>query len=299
MKKSKSVIMNPCIAELLTLLQLERLEINLFRGQSRNIVGKNVFGGQVLGQCLMAAGLTVEKDRLAHSLHGYFLRAGDTTAPIIYEVDRLRDGKSFVNRQVTAIQHGQPIFVCSASFAAHEEGLDHQASMPQVEGPEGLPNEYELRQQLASLLPEKIRSSFVQERPIEIRPVNPVNPFAPTKQEPHRYHWMRAQDKLPDDPLLHQCALAFASDFALMGTAMLPHAVTFMQSNLQAASLDHSIWFHRPLRMDEWLLYEMDSPNANGGRGLNFGRIYSQDGRLVASTAQEGLMRLREVPEKY
>jgi acyl-CoA thioesterase-2 len=171
--------------------------------------------------------------------------------------------------------------------------------MPQVEGPEGLPNEFELRQQLASLLPEKIRSSFVQERPIEIRPVNPVNPFAPTKQEPHRYHWMRAQDKLPDDPLLHQCALAFASDFALMGTAMLPHAVTFMQSNLQAASLDHSIWFHRPLRMDEWLLYEMDSPNANGGRGLNFGRIYSQDGRLVASTAQEGLMRLREVPEKY
>jgi acyl-CoA thioesterase-2 len=170
MKKSKSVIMNPCIAELLTLLQLERLEINLFRGQSRNIVGKNVFGGQVLAQCLMAAGLTVEKDRLAHSLHGYFLRAGDTTAPIIYEVDRLRDGKSFVNRQVTAIQHGQPIFVCSASFAAHEEGLDHQASMPQVEGPEGLPNEYELRQQLASLLPEKIRSSFVQERPIEIRP---------------------------------------------------------------------------------------------------------------------------------
>ena len=258
MKKSKSMTMNPVMVELLTLLQLESLEVNLFRGQSRNIVGKNVFGGQVLAQCLMAAGSTVEKDRLAHSLHGYFLRAGDTTAPIIYEVDRLRDGKSFVNRQVTAIQHGQPIFVCSASFAAHEEGLD--------------------------------RSSFVQERPIEIRPVNPVNPFAPTKQEPHRYHWMKAQDKLPDAPLLHQCALAFASDFALMGTAMLPHAVTFMQSNLQAASLDHSIWFHRPLRMDEWLLYEMDSPNANGGRGLNFGRIYSQDG---------GLMRLREVPEKY
>lgn len=299
MKKPKSVIMNPCIAELLTLLQLERLEVNLFRGQSRNIVGKNVFGGQVLGQCLMAAGLTVEKDRLAHSLHGYFLRAGDTTAPIIYEVDRLRDGKSFVNRQVTAIQHGEPIFVCSASFAAYEEGLDHQAPMPKVEGPEGLPNEFELRQQLASLLPEKIRSSFVQERPIEIRPINPVNPFAPTKQEPHRYHWMRAQDTLPDDPLLHQCALVFASDFALMGTAMLPHAVTFMQSNLQAASLDHSIWFHRPFKMDEWLLYEMDAPNANGGRGLNFGRIYSQDGRLVASTAQEGLMRLREVPEKY
>ncbi|MFO1391436.1 MAG: acyl-CoA thioesterase II [Agitococcus sp.] len=299
MKKPKSEPMNPCIAELLVLLQLEKLEVNLFRGQSRNIVGKNVFGGQVLGQCLMAAGLTVEKERVAHSLHGYFLRAGDTTAPIIYEVDRIRDGKSFVNRQVTAIQHGQPIFVCSASFTTQEEGLDHQAPMPQVEGPEGLPNEFELRQQLASLLPEKIRNSFVQERPIEIRPINPVNPFAPTKQEAHRYHWMRAQDKLPDDLLLHQAALVFASDFALMGTAMLPHAVTFMQSNLQAASLDHSIWFHRPFRMDEWLLYEMDAPNANGGRGLNFGRIFSQDGRLVASTAQEGLMRLREVPEKY
>ena len=246
--------MNPVIVELLSLLQLEALEVNLFRGQSRNIVGKNVFGGQVLGQCLMAAGRTVEKDRMAHSLHGYFLRAGDTTAPIIYEVDRLRDGKSFINRQVTAIQHGQPIFVCSASFTSYEEGLDHQSTMPDVEGPEGLPNEYELRQQLASLLPEKIRTSFTQERPIEIRPINPVNPFAPTKQEAHRFHWMRAQDKLPDDPLLHQCALAFASDFALMGTAMLPHAVTFMQSNLQAASLDHSIWFHRPFKMDDWLL---------------------------------------------
>lgn len=294
----KRANMNPVIAELLELLQLETLERNLFRGQSRNIVGKNVFGGQVLGQALMAAGRTVD-GRLAHSLHAYFLRAGDTTAPIIYEVDRVRDGKSFVNRQVTAIQHGEPIFVASASFAHHEEGLDHQSAMPDVEGPEGLLSEHELRQKICGLLPEKIRSSFSRERPIEIRPINPQNPFAPTPQEALRHHWMRAQDKLPDDPLLHQCALAFASDFALMGTAMLPHAVTFMQSNLQAASLDHAIWFHRPFRMDEWLLYEMTGPNANDGRGMNFGRIYSREGVLVASTAQEGLMRLREVPEKY
>lgn len=284
---------------LLDLLDLEALEVNLFRGQSTNIVGtKNVFGGQVLGQALMAAGRTVE-GRLAHSMHGYFLRAGDTRAPIVYQVERIRDGKSFTTRNVRAIQHGEIIFISAASFAVHEDGLEHQSPMPQVEGPEGVLNETELRQKIAHLLPEKIRASFERERPIEIRPVNPVNPFAPQRQEPLRHQWIRAQSKLPDDPFLHQCLLAFASDFALMGTAMLPHGVSFVQANLQAASIDHAMWFHRDFRIDEWLLYEMDSTSASHSRGMNRGSIFTQEGKLVASVAQEGLMRLREVAEKY
>lgn len=290
--------MSQVMQEVLDLLDLEALESCLFRGQSCNIVGKNVFGGQVLSQALMAAGRTVD-DRLAHSLHGYFLRAGDTTAPIVYQVERIRDGKSFATRMVKAIQHGEIIFIMSASFAVTEEGLEHQTEMPAVDGPDGILNETELRQKIAPMIPEKIRNAFARERPIEIRPINPVNPFAPVKQEAKRLHWMRAQSRLPDDPFLHQCILAFASDFALMGTAMLPHGVSFMQNNMQAASIDHAMWFHRPFRMDEWLLYEMDAPNASNSRGMNRGLVYAQDGRLVASTAQEGLMRLREVPEKY
>lgn len=290
--------MSNVMQEVLDLLNLETIEAGLFRGPSHNIVGKNVFGGQVLGQALMAAGRTVD-GRLAHSLHGYFLRAGDTTSPIVYQVEKIRDGKSFATRNVKAIQHGEIIFIMSASFAVQEDGLEHQSEMPQVEGPDGVLSETELRQKVAPMIPEKIRNAFARERPIEIRPINPVNPFAPVKQEAKRYHWMRAQSRLPDDPLLHQCVLAFASDFALMGTAMLPHGVSFMQNNMQAASIDHSMWFHRPFRADEWLLYDMDAPNASSSRGMNRGLIYSQDGRLVASTAQEGLMRLREVPEKY
>lgn len=284
--------------EVLELLDLEFIEENIYRGQSRNIVGKNVFGGQVLGQSLMAAGRTVE-GRLAHSLHAYFLRAGDTTAPIVFQVERIRDGKSFCTRTVKAIQHGEIIFILAASFAVEEEGLEHQTLMPEVPGPEGLLSETELRQKIAPMLPDKIRAAFVQERPIEIRPLNPVNPFAPQPQEPQRYHWMKAQSRLPDDRFLHQCILAFASDFALMGTAMLPHGVSFMQPNMQAASLDHAMWFHRDFRIDEWLLYEMDSPCSSSARGVNRGKIYSQSGQLVATVAQEGLMRLREVPEKY
>ncbi|MDP2227656.1 MAG: acyl-CoA thioesterase II [Moraxellaceae bacterium] len=290
--------MSNVMQEVLDLLDLEIIEAGLFRGISHNIVGKNVFGGQVLGQALMAAGRTVE-DRLAHSLHGYFLRAGDTRAPIVYQVERIRDGKSFATRNVKAIQHGEIIFIMSASFAIAEEGLEHYQPMPSVDGPDGIPSETELRQKIAPMIPEKVREAFARERPIEIRPVNPVNPFAPQKQEAKRLQWMRAQNRLPDDPFLHQCVLAFASDFALMGTAMLPHGVSFMQNNMQAASIDHSMWFHRPFRMDEWLLYEMDAPNASSSRGMNRGLIYAQDGRLIASTAQEGLMRLREVPEKY
>lgn len=289
---------NNVMQEVLDLLDLETIEAGLFRGSSHNFFGKNVFGGQVLGQALMAAGRTLE-GRLAHSLHGYFLRAGDVTAPIVYQVEKIRDGKSFATRNVKAIQHGEIIFIMSASFAVTEEGLDHQTEMPKVDGPEGVPSETELRKLIAPMIPEKIRAVFARERPMEIRPINPVNPFAPVKQEARRLQWMKAQSRMPDDPFLHQCILAFASDFALMGTAMLPHGVSFMQNNMQAASIDHAMWFHRDFRVDEWLLYEMEGPNASASRGMNFGRIFTQDGRLVATTAQEGLMRLREVPEKY
>ncbi len=290
--------MTAAVDEMLELLNLECLEQGIYRGPSRNIVGKNVFGGQVLGQALMAAGRTVD-GRFAHSIHGYFLRAGDIRAPIVYLVERLRDGRSFSNRQVKAVQHGEVIFMLMASFVDDEDGLEHQSPMPNVEGPEGLPSETELRARMAHLLPEKIRESFSRDRPIEIRPIQPVNPFAPQPQEADRAHWMRAQTRLPNDRLLHQCILAFASDFALMGTAMLPHGVSFMQPNIQAASLDHAMWFHKEFRADDWLLYHMDSPRAAGGRGINRGRVYRQDGTLVATVAQEGLMRLREVAEKY
>ena len=211
----------------------------------------------------------------------------------------MRDGKSFCTRHVKGIQHGKNIFVMTASFAVPEDGLEHQVPMPQVEGPDGVPSEYELRQKIAPMIPEKIRAAFERERPIELRPIDPVNPFAPVKKDARRSHWMKAQSRLPDDPLLHMCILAFASDFVLMSTAMLPHGVSYVQSNMQSASLDHAIWFHRDFRMDEWLLHDMDAPNASASRGMNFGRIFRQDGTLVATVAQEGLMRLREVPEKY
>lgn len=290
--------MNDVMQEVLELLDLEIIEKGIFRGTSRNFFGKNVFGGQVLGQALMAAGRTVE-GRLPHSLHGYFLRAGDVKAPIVYQVETIRDGKSFCTRNVKGIQHGENIFLMSASFAVHEEGLDHQVAMPDVQGPDDLPSEHQLRQMIAPMIPEKIRAVFERERPVEIRPIDPVNPFAPVKKEARRHQWMKSQSRLPDDPLLHMCILAFASDFGLMSTAMLPHGVSFIQNNVQAASLDHAMWFHREFRIDEWLLYDMDAPNASASRGMNFGRVFTQDGKLVATVAQEGLMRLHEVPEKY
>ncbi|HIV69485.1 MAG TPA: acyl-CoA thioesterase II [Candidatus Aquabacterium excrementipullorum] len=290
--------MSNVMQDVLDLLDLETIEKGIFRGTSRNFFGKNVFGGQVLGQALMAAGRTVE-GRLPHSLHGYFLRAGDVKAPIVYQVETIRDGKSFCTRNVKGIQHGENIFLMSASFAVHEEGLDHQVEMPKVQGPDDLPSEHQLRALIAPMIPEKIRAVFERERPVEIRPIDPVNPFAPVKKDAKRHQWMKSQSRLPDDPLLHMCILAFASDFGLMSTAMLPHGVSYMQNNVQAASLDHAMWFHREFRIDEWLLYDMDAPNASGSRGMNFGRVFTQDGKLVATVAQEGLMRLHEVPEKY
>ena len=289
--------MSAVMQELLQLLDLEPIEINLFRGQSINLFGKNVFGGQVLGQALMAGGRTVE-DRLAHSLHAYFLRPGDATTPIVYSVERVRDGKSFTTRTVKAIQHGEIIFTLMASFSIAEDGLDHQMPMPTVPAPEELKSELELRRMVAPFVPEKMRAMMERDRPIELRPIDPINPFALTPQPPHRAHWMRSQMALPDDPFLHQCLLAFASDFALMGTAMLPHAVHFMQPSMQCASIDHAMWFHRPVRMDEWLLYSMDAPSASSAKGINRGLIYDRNGVLIASTAQEGLMRQHELLER-
>ncbi|WNJ20611.1 acyl-CoA thioesterase II [Pontibacter sp. G13] len=282
------------ISELPGLLQLERLEKNLFRGNSRDIGSKYVFGGQVLAQGLSAASQTVEEPRLAHSLHGYFILPGDIQAPIVYQVDRTRDGKSFTTRRVTAIQHGKAIFHMAASFQVEEEGLEHQIEMPDVPTPDQLTEVQAAMQQAIDQLPDRLRRVFNRERPVEFCPVEPLNPFQPDKHPAKRNIWIRTNGQLPDDPNMHRNALAYASDFNFITTALLPHGISWLDPKLQIASLDHAMWFHRPFRADEWLLYHIDSPNANGARGLSRGSIYNTDGVLVASVAQEGLMRLRE-----
>ena len=282
--------------ELIDVLTLEKLEEDLFRGQSRNFVGNRVFGGQVLGQGLRAASLTTD-GRPAHSLHAYFLNAGDIAAPIVYQVDRLRDGRSFVSRQVRAIQYGKLIFTMLVSFAPIEEGLNFQIDMPVVPEPESLKTEQELKKLIAPFLPEKVRANLMRERQVELRPINPTNPFAPVPEVPSRAHWMRVPTPLPDDPSLHQSIIAFSSDFSLMGAGLMPHGVSFMTPSLQAASIDHSMHFHRPARADDWLLYDMEATVTANARGLNFGRMW-QNGQLVVSTNQEGLMRLRETEQK-
>ena len=282
--------MKDLVQDLLDHLSLERIEENLFRGESRDIGGRSVFGGQVLGQALTAARQTVE-GREAHSLHGYFLRPGDMDPPIIYEVERIRDGRSFTTRRVVAIQHGQAIFNLSASFQAREEGVEHQAQMPQVPGPEGLANKTELGRRAAQEAPEEVRGFLTRERPIELRPVQPVDLLHPEVRPPQREIWLRVPRVLPDLPAVHQAVLAYASDFSLLGTALLPHGLSFLQRQVRAASLDHAMWFHRDFRVDEWLLYVMDSPSASHARGLSRGSFFSRDGKLVASVAQEGLIR--------
>ncbi len=284
-------------AQLLDLLRLERLEDNLFRGQSRDIGTKYVFGGQVLGQALSAAQQTVDDSRHVHSIHAYFLRAGDVEHPIVYDVDRSRDGKSFSVRRVTAIQHGQPIFVFASSFQEAEPGNEHQLSMPEVPQPEDIePVAAPAPEQLAQL-PPKAQRWLTRMGPFEIRPVYPRDEFKPPKRPPFQQVWFRLNGEVGDAPTLHQSLLAYASDFHLLGTATFPHGISYYQPNVQMASLDHAMWFHRPFRADDWLLYSLDSPSAQGARGLSRGLIYSRDGRLVASTAQEGLIRvLPEAP---
>ncbi len=282
------------LEELLGLLDLEELEVNIFRGRSpRNDGRERVFGGLVLGQALVAAARTVE-ERVAHSLHAYFLRPGDPTIPILYNVDRIRDGRSFTTRRVVAIQHGRAIFNMSASFQIEEPGLEHQAELPDVPEPEDLPGRPELAEKFAHDLPASVVGWLKQERPIEERYAGPAYFFKPEKHPPKREIWFRASGPLPDALALHQCFLAYASDFSLLDTSTLPHAVSFLDGTLLSASLDHAMWFHRPFRADEWLLYAQDSPSASGARGFNRGSIFTRDGRLIASVAQEGLLRVTE-----
>jgi len=276
---------------LLDLLQLDPLGDDCFLGQSQDLGWGSIFGGQVLGQGLYAANQTVPDDRFAHSLHAYFLRRGDVEEPVRFEVDRSRDGRSFTTRRVVALQHGKPILHMSASFQVDEEGLEHQVEAPEIRGPEGLDSEQELALRFSEMLPERLRKPATAERAIEVRHLDPLAQFDPQPREPQRQIWCRANDALPDDRRLHQCLLAYASDFALLSTAMLPHAVHWTQPDIQVASLDHSLWFHRPFRMDRWLSQDIVSPNSSGARGLVMGRFFDQEGSLIASSAQQGLIR--------
>lgn len=291
--------MNECVlrenvlSELLSLLKLEKIEENIFRGTSQDLGFGNIFGGQVLGQALSAASQTVTEERGAHSLHAYFLRPGDPAMPIVYNVDCIRDGKSFTTRRIVAIQKGRAIFSMSASFKVFETGFEHQMKMPEVEGPEGIVSELEMARQVEDKIPPSIRNQILCDKPIEIRPVNPVDPFAPQKEDPLRYVWFKAIDTMPDEMAVHQYLLAYASDFGLVTTSLYPHGYTFYDPRMQVASLDHAMWFHRDFRMDDWLLYVCKSPSASGALGFTHGYIFSRDGRLVASTTQEGLIRYR------
>ena len=285
--------MNKCLQDLVDVLDLEPLEDNLFRGQSRDLGGKSVYGGQVIGQSVVAASRTVD-DAVIHSLHAYFLRPGDMSRPIVYEVDRIRDGRSFTARRVQAIQHGLPILSMIASFQKQQDGLEHQAPMPQVPEPETLIPRHELVEELIAEHPEltpRMREALKFTSAIEFRPVDPRNPLHPVAREPKQHIWFRAAGKLPDDPLLHRCVLAYASDANLLTTALLPHAMTVREPGTAVASIDHAIWFHRDARVDDWLLYAMDSPSAQGARGYSRGLIFTRSGKLVASVAQESLMR--------
>lgn len=285
--------MSDAVEDLLTLLDLEQIEVNLFRGHSPDSDWQRVFGGQVIGQALMAAYRTVD-ERICHSLHAYFIRPGDPKVPILYEVDRSRDGKSFTTRRVVAIQHGRQIFNLAASFQRIEEGFEHQDVMPDVPAPEDLPTERERRTAIIDKLPEQVQAHFTRPRPIEIRAVDPQDFIDPEPMASVQSVWFRTANKMPDDVALNQCVLAYASDMTLLDTCIRPHGVSWISGKLQSASLDHAMWFHHPFQTDDWLLYAQDSPSASGARGFNRGSIFARDGRLVASVAQEGLIRFRD-----
>jgi acyl-CoA thioesterase-2 len=284
---------NNTIEELLHLMELESLEVNLFRGESRDIGTPRVFGGQVLAQSIIAASRTVDEGSI-HSLHSYFLRAGDAEAPIVYDVDRNRDGRSFKSRRVVAIQHGRPIFTLAASFQLEQEGLDHQFEMPDVPMPEELSSEGNVPEDKIDQVPQFMRRWFTRTGPFDFRPVKEVDVFNPQPQAPRKDIWFRLSDKIDAPELMHRALMAYASDFHLVGTATLPHGVSFINDHLVMASLDHAMWFHRPVRVDDWLLYSCDSPSSSGGRGLARGLIYDRSGRLVASTMQEGMIRVKK-----
>lgn len=279
------------VSELIELLELEQIEVNLFRGQSTKVGSGRVFGGQVMAQALSAAMQTVDDDRFVHSLHGYFLLAGDENVPIVFDVERIRDGGSFATRRVKAIQHGRAIFHMSASFQLDQEGYTHQIEMPDVAKPSDLPTWEGLVKQFGDQLPASVKRFLNVERPIEFRPVEFINPLGRDLHEPKRHVWMRAKGKMPDERQIHQSVLSYTSDYNLLTTALLPHGMVTDYTSLALASLDHAIWFHRPFRMDEWLLYALDSPSASGGRGFTRGNIFTESGELVANVVQEGLMR--------
>ncbi len=283
--------MSVVLQQLTELLNLDAIETNVFLGKSQDLGFGSLFGGQVLGQALVAAGRTVEPSRSCHSLHGYFLRAGSPSEPIYYEVDLIRSGKSFSTRRVVAKQRGLAIFSMSSSFQVLEKGYEHQSAMPIVPRPETLTSELEMARQHRDKIPSAVREKMTADRAIDIRPVESGDPFAPSPRPALKHSWLRAIARIADDPILHQAMLAYASDFGLASTSLLPHGVTFFQYSTQVASLDHSMWFHRPFRIDEWLLYTKDSPTANGARGFNRGQIFSENGDLVVSVAQEALVR--------
>jgi len=294
--------MSQVLRELVGILSLERIEENIFRGPSQNLGWGRVFGGQVVGQALSAAEQTVPDGRDVHSLHGYFLRSGDAEKPIVFTVDPIRDGKSFTTRRVVAVQDGKAIFNLAASFHLREPGFDHQTcAMPDVPDPDDLPCERELGtkylaklpESMVAQLPKAMRHRIVAERPIEVRPVSPIDPMNPGVRAPTAQVWFRANGELPDEAHVHHYLLAYASDFHLLTASMRPHAVSWLTPGMQVASLDHAMWFHRDFRLDDWLLYDIDSPTATGARGLSRGRSFRRDGTLVATTMQEGLIRDR------
>jgi acyl-CoA thioesterase-2 len=280
------------VDDLVRVLDLEPIEVNIFRGMSPDEDRQRIFGGQVAGQALVAAARTAPEDREVHSLHGYFLRAGDPRVPVLYEVDRLRDGGSFTTRRVVAIQHGTVIFNMAASFQVPEDGFDHAFPMPDVPPPEDLPT---LRERFARAgVP--LTPWLARDRPIDIRHVDPGGPGSTPEElrrprDPHHHVWLRADGRLPDDPILHTVVLTYASDMTLLDTSLIPHGGSWGDPGVFMASLDHAMWFHRPFRADDWLLYAQDSPDASGGRGLSRGLVFTRDGTLVATVIQEGLIR--------
>ncbi|AUJ68516.1 MULTISPECIES: acyl-CoA thioesterase II [Pseudoalteromonas] len=285
--------MSQVLQNLLDLLSLEEIEQGIYRGQSQDLGFPQVFGGQVMGQALSAAKYTLPEGRFVNSLHSYFLRPGDASKPIVYDVENIRDGRSFSTRRISAIQYGKPIFYMTASFQGDEPGVSHQSLMPDVPEPETLKSSLHFYQEHADLIPESLRAKFTQEMPLDMRPVNFQNPFKPKKQDPVRNVWFKANGDMPDDRRIHNYLLAYASDFEFLPTALQPHGLSFMQPNMQVATIDHAMWFHRPFRMDEWILYSVDSPSASNGRGLVRGQFFNRQGELVASTIQEGVMRQR------
>lgn len=284
--------MSQPLAKLLDLLHLEKIEEGIFRGQSEDLGLRQVFGGQVVGQAIYAAKQTVPVDRIVHSFHSYFLRPGDSSKPIIYDVETLRDGTSFSARRISAIQNGKPIFYMTASFQSQEDGFEHQNTMPNVPQPDGLMSETDIARQFAHLIPEKVREKFIGNQPIEMRHVKFHNPLQGSVEEPNRYVWFRANGEMPDDFRVHQYLLGYASDFNFLPTALQPHGIGFLEPGVQIATIDHSMWFHRPFRLDDWLLYAVESTSASGARGFVRGQIYNQQGVLVASTVQKGVIRL-------